>query len=295
MTQLRTGCLPRAHSPCIPHLSSLLAGVQLPTPPRELDNTEHLPDDLGMFLNNELGDCAEAGFFHGVQVWSQVAQGSELTVPDNTVRQLYQDGAGYVPGQPDTDRGTVLQELLTYLMQTGALMPDGTRHKILGFIEVDPTNQTHLDIVTAEFGAVYLGFNVPTYLMQLLTAPGSVWDVPGSSGIPSDADQTSDGGHCVLSASYRADRSRGIASWGSKDYRMTQPFWARRVDECYAIFDPLWREKTGKTPLGLTDAEIDGLMAALREQQSARALQLPTIASHRQLSWDIGINIQFHF
>lgn len=247
---LPLGRKPRSFNPAVPHFSALkmrfsLFGGPPQAPPAE-DYTVGLPADLGMMLNDQLGDCAEAGFFHFVQVWSNAAS-KILTVPDSCVQQLYEDGAGYVPGDPSTDQGTDLQALLSFLVKTGALMPDGTRHKILAFFEVDPTNDADLNLVTAECGAIYLGFNVPA---GMPTTPGSVWSASGPTV----------GGHCVISPKYPP---RGIISWGSDDFSMAPGFWASQVDECYAIVDPLFIEATGRTPFGLSEAVWQEQMAAL--------------------------------
>jgi hypothetical protein len=260
------GRKPRSFDPRVPHFSALRMKLKLrsslPQAPAAVDYTRALPPTLGMMLNDRLGDCAEAGFFHFVQVWTQNAESKLLTVPDQTVQQLYSDGTGFNPnaapvdGENPTDEGTDLQSLLTYLLNTGALMPDGTRHKILAFFEVDPSIPGDLDLVTAECGAIYLGFNVPAFL-QAFEAPGSVWDVSAGG------NNTIVGGHCVISPKY-TQRQRGIVSWGSSGYSMTAAFVGQFVDECYAIVDPLFIAATGKTPFGLTEADWSEQMAGIK-------------------------------
>jgi hypothetical protein len=44
---------------------------------------------------------------------------------------------------------------------------------------------------------------------------------------------------------------------------MTWGFFAKYVDETYAIADPSWVAKTGKTPGGLTIEELEVQMKAL--------------------------------
>jgi hypothetical protein len=46
---------------------------------------------------------------------------------------------------------------------------------------------------------------------------------------------------------------------------MSWAFFAKYVDEVYAIADPAWVEKTGKTPAGLTVEELEIQMKALAE------------------------------
>jgi hypothetical protein len=257
---LRYGRKPRRFNPRVPHFSALrlkfgLAQVQAPP---SVDWTAALPASLGMMENDRLGDCADAGFFHAMQLWTANAAGAMLTVPDGTVQQLYSDNAGYVPGNPSTDNGTDLQSLLTYLATTGALMPDGTREKIVAFVEVDPQNANDLNLVTAECGLIYLGFNVPQYL-ESLEAPGSLWDVQ-------TANANIVGGHCVVSGKYGTDGNRGIISWGSPGYAMTPAFWAANVDEAYGIITQRFVEASGKTPWGIALADWEEQMQAIKEQ-----------------------------
>jgi hypothetical protein len=258
---LKYGRKPRLFNPRIPHFSALRFkfGLAHAVAPPSIDWSAVLPAQCGMMCNDRLGDCADAGFFHALQVWTGNAASSVLTVPDATVQQLYSDNAGYVPGDPSTDNGTDLQSLLTFLTNTGALMPDGTREKIIGFVEVDPQNANDLNLVTAECGLIYLGFNVPQYLEQL-EAPGSVWDVqPGGN-------NTIVGGHCVISGQYAATGNRGITSWGSPGYCMTPAFWSANVDECYGIITQRWVEATGKTPWGVPLADWEAQMQGVKEQ-----------------------------
>ena len=244
----------------IPHFSALRYkfGLAQVTAPPSIDYTSALPSSLGMMENDRLGDCADAGFFHAMQLWTANAAASIVTVPDSTVQQLYTDNAGYNPADPSTDTGTDLQSLLSFLTTTGALMPDGSREKIIGFIEVDPTNVNDLNLVTAECGAIYLGFNVPIGMSE---TPGVPWDV-------TSANPSYEGGHCVISGKYVASgnvATRGIISWGSKDYSMTQAFWTQNVDEAYGIITQRFIDAAGKTPWGVPLDVWEEQMQAIKE------------------------------
>ena len=238
-------------------MSALMAGVSAPTAPAAVSWTAKLPLDLGMLGNDTLGDCAEAGWGHARQLWTANARGAMATVTTAETEALYGAATGWNPAQPGTDRGTVLQALLTYLVQTGAPMADGSREKLFAFVEIDPARVDHLNLATWQAGLVYLGFTVPAYLQSEFN-PGAVWDVrPG-------ADNTIVGGHCVISGGYRPDGTREIISWGSANYAMTPAFFARRVDECYALIDRDWLEATGRTFAGYTLAQLDQQMEAVR-------------------------------
>ncbi len=249
------GCRTRRRDPRVPHYSAITAGIQLPDPPPVIHNGAGLPANLGAMLNDTLGDCTCAGFYHALQLWSFVARKSLVTEPDGDVEALYEQACGYVPGNPNTDQGGVEQDVLSFLLNTGAPVGPGgaQRHKILAFVEVDPAKPIDIRRTIADCGLVYIGFTVPAYMPE---TAGATWDVNAAG------DQTIVGGHCVILVGYDAE-GLDVISWGNF-YRMTWAFFAKYVDEAYAIADPWWIEATGKTPGGLTVAALEGQMAAIR-------------------------------
>lgn len=251
---MKYGRLRRAVSPAVPHWSALKMVAAPIAVPTSCSYTDKLPRDLGMMLNNQLGDCAEAGYGHALQVWSVASGKPCLTAPDSAIEALY-GTQGYVPGNPSTDRGTVLQSLLTYLVQTA--LPVGELPKIAGFVEIDPTNEDDLNRATYESGLLYLGMNVPAYAEGALDSLGSTLDVSSSG------DQTIVGGHCVISAGYRPG-FREFISYGNAAYAMTTAYWKQYVDECYAVITEEFCDATGRTPLGISLAEWDAQMNAIR-------------------------------
>ena len=52
----KLGRLARGHNPAIPHLSALVAGQTLPPPPPSVDYTAQMPANLGMMMNDTLGE-----------------------------------------------------------------------------------------------------------------------------------------------------------------------------------------------------------------------------------------------
>lgn len=253
---LMLGRKPRTHRPEIPHLSALLAGRTLAPPPAAVDWTQKLGSPLGAMLNDSLGDCTCAAFYHARQVWSANADAAMLTDPDSDVLALYEGACGYVPGDSATDQGGVEQDVLTYLLNTGAPIANGQmRDHIAAFVEVDPRNLDDVKRTIDDCGGIYLGLTIPAYLMA--GAPPAVWDLDPSG------DQTAIGGHAIYGAGYDADALK-IISWGAV-YGMTWRFWQQFVDECYAIADATWIGATGKTPLGMALADLEAQMQALRE------------------------------
>jgi hypothetical protein len=248
---MKYGRLPRTFNPAVPHWSALKMGAPQIDVPTSCSYTNRLSAYLGSMLNDSLGDCAEAGYGHALQVWSAASGKPELTEPNSAIEALYET-QGYVPGNPSTDNGTILQVLLSQLVNGPVPV---SIPKLLAFIEIDPTIPADIDRATYECGLVYIGFNVPSFMMALEN-PGDVWS-NGAGGSTSIV-----GGHCVVSPGYRPG-ARDIISWGYR-YTMTNGFWGNYVDEAYALVSEEWVEATGRTPLGMTMAELEAQMAAIK-------------------------------
>ena len=260
----KLGRAPRSYDPRVPHMSALMAGKNLTPPPAEVDNTKGMPADLGMLLNDNLGDSTCAAVYHAIQVWTfNATKGAMMdTEPDSDVELLYEFACGYNPKIPGEGPGGTVQQVLKYLLKNG--FPTGTDGKttlrIAGFIEIDPRNIDDVKRAIWNCGCAYIGFQVPASIMPPGQEPPKVWTV--------DPDNTQIvGGHAVVLAGYSAQGAR-VISWGSY-YTMTWDFFAKYVDEVYAIAEQDWIEATGKTPGGLTVQQIEDQMQALRERPSS--------------------------
>lgn len=255
MVNPKLGRLRRTYDPRIPHLSALLAGKTLLPPPTHVDWTANMPRDLGAMLNDRLGDCTCAAFYHALQVWTINASGTMATQPDADVEQLYVEACGYDPETPGEGPGGNEQAVLTYLMKKGAPTgPEGKgRNRITAFVEVDPRLTDDVKRTINECGVAYIGFNVPRWLLQ---SQPKVWDVQSG-------DATIEGGHAVILAGYDAHGAR-VISWGAF-FTMTWAFFNQYVDEVYAIADSAWIEAKGTTPGGLTLGALVEQMKALAE------------------------------
>lgn len=255
---LKLGRKPRLFAD-LPHVASLrMRAGPLPTLPLVADNAAALPPFVGMMRNDSLGDCTCAGMAHLIQIWTQDAGGAMLTEPDAQVVQAYHEVAGYDPATGQPDDGAAEQDVLRWWQQTGFPMADGSRHRIGPVYEANPRNLLGLCEVVMEFGASYVGINVPSGLMEEL--PPVWWDNPAYGAI--------EGGHCVLVHSFdRTDPAAitfGVTTWGTnRQYRMRGDFVARYMEEAYGIVSSLWIERTGRTPYGLDLATLEGLGGTL--------------------------------
>lgn len=256
--RFRLGRLPRAFNPSIPHLSALRmmlpAQVQIPA---EVHNMAKLPTDLGVMDNDRLGCCTCSAMGHSEQIWTADAQGQMVTVPDSSIADAYREACGW-NGRDEgfgTDGGGNEQTVLSWWMNDGLLQADGSRSKILGFVEVDPRNSQDICEAIYECGLIYIGFEVPSGLPE---DAGSLWSGLQNLG-------PIEGGHAVILAGYRTPSNPifDVESWGMQ-FEMDWPFFTKYVDECYGVISPLWIEASGRSPWGLDLSTIEEQMQALR-------------------------------
>jgi hypothetical protein len=258
----KLGRLARSHDKRIPMLHTLMTGAGIAPQPvvASVDYTKGMPPNLGMMLNDTLGDCTCAAYYHAIQVWTYNALGAQqmATEPDSDVEDLYEQACGYKPSQGGEGPGGNEQHVLTFILKKGAPFgPKGQqRHQIDAFVEVDVKNTDNIKRTINDCGVAYIGFNVPQYIMPPGQNPLSVWDVDPA------ADNTIVGGHAVVLAGYNASGAR-VISWGGY-YTMTWAFFAKFVDEAYAIADPDWISAKKTTPGGLSLQQLEQAMQALK-------------------------------
>ena len=261
-TKLKMGRQPREYSPAICHLSSLLPKLKLTPLPTAVDWSHGMAKNLGMMLNDTLGDCTCAAVYHARQIWTYNAMKHTETDPDKDVLELYEKAAGYNPADPNTDQGATCQSILEYLYNTGAPTSSGTNDKILGFIEVDPRLQDDIKRTIYECGVAYIGINVPDYLMPEDGDPPALWHVE-------NVHAPIIGGHCVVLCGYD-HLGFDLISWGQR-YKATPQFLHYYLDEVYGIIDKSWFDSRSVAPLGLSMHDIDQQMSAIAVSEQIRA------------------------
>jgi len=261
----RLGRLPRTYDPRVPHLSAILGGKKPAAPPPSVNYVKDMPQApkrFGMMLNDKLGDCTCAAFYHARQVWTFHSSGRTQTAPNADVELLYEEACGYNPKKGGEGPGGNEQHVLTYIHKKGApIGKDGAPvDKILGFVEVDPRVIDDVKRTIYNAGVAYIGFNVPANIMPSDGVPPQVWTVaPGRQKIV--------GGHAVVLAGYDA-KGAILISWGQL-YKMTWQFFTTYVDEVYSISDAAWsrsafaKKKKLMLPGGLSEAELRDQMRFL--------------------------------
>lgn len=257
---MKLGKQPRIYNPGVPHMSSLLKIGQKIQYPESIDYAKDMKDDLGMMLNDQLGCCTCASYYHAMQVWSFHTNKTDgmITQPDANVLQLYKESCGYNPNKPLTDQGGIMQNVLIYLLNTGAITgwKSETHHPIRSFVEVDTRIIEDVKHAIYDCGALYIGFNVPSHLLEN-GEPSDVWKYKKNSTII--------GGHAITLTGYDK-KTFSLISWGKK-YKMTHEFFLKHVDEAYAICDIDWFTETGKSILGLSIKDLELQMKELRKKR----------------------------
>ena len=235
---LRFGLPPESH-PSIPCLARYLDST-LPAPPSIISWASLVsPDDWGMLLNDTLGDCTIAGALHLNQSWGASAGG--IFVPTNAMAlEGYERIDGYVPGNPSTDQGGDMGNVLDQWKAQGI----GGR-KIFGYVSVDPRNDTEVRQAIALFGGVYAAVSLPVSAQTQKTW----WNAsPNDGGVW--------GGHCVPVLDYDDTKhTLDCVTWGAVK-TMTRSFFRRYFVGCFAVVSQDFIKVNSEAPSGFDLAQL---------------------------------------
>lgn len=225
-----------------PKLADYLRRKDLPAPPAAIFY-ESLVKNWPMMLNDQLGDCVCAAAGHMIEQWTTYA-GKAFTPSDGDILALYEKAAGYVPGDPSTDNGAVITDVLDCWKKSGV-----AGHGIAGYVALNPLDPTEIKKAIEIFGNVFIGVNLP------LTAQNqsSVWTCDNSD--PNASAAGSWGGHAVPLVGYDTS-ALPLISWGTLMF-MTWNFMRVYCDEAYAVVSTDWIEKNkAQSPSGLNYTQL---------------------------------------
>ena len=154
-----------------------------------------------MYLNNTYGCCVIAAGMHAEGVATGNA-GDEILYSDQNVETAY-GWCGFVPGNPSTDQGCVITQVLDKWVTSG--WPGGGQ-PAAGYLAVDPTNIAEIQTALYLFENLMFGAELPdAWISPFPATSGFTWDVAGA------ADPHN--GHCF--AGYDATaQGVSIATWG---------------------------------------------------------------------------------
>lgn len=224
-----------------------LTGDPLPEPPADADWLSEVAD-WPMYANDRVGDCTVASVGHMIEGFTRYAQSVAVEITEADVLAAYSAVTGYVPGDPSTDTGAVIEDILKYWRDHGI-----GGHRILAYGKVDVGNRAHVEQAIYLFGAVNLGVNLPKSAEEQFNA-GQPWDYVKGSRIL--------GGHCVPGMRYGRDGSTDIVTW-ARVVMMTALFWRHYVEEAWFVLTRDRADQLGNSPSGFNLFQLGEDLAAL--------------------------------
>lgn len=232
-------------------LHKYIAGM-LPNPAEKVYREYKVPAYAKqMFANDEIGDCTCAGVANIRILMTSHTQG--LSIPKTgDVVALYSAVTGYIPGNPATDNGAAMTDVLDYWQRVGFL-----GNKILGWAQIDHTNQIHRQLAVQLFGATYVGVQLPASAQdQFKENVQCNWSVVKGSPI--------EGGHCIIHPGY-GSKGGDYVTWANWFVKASTEWENLYIDEEYAVISEDWINTiTNKTPGGLDLATLMNDLALLK-------------------------------
>src|SRR5208337_1484014 len=93
----------------------------LPAPPASIDWTDGVAGLRLPLGNMVLGDCTSAAAGHALDAMNVFAKNGAPQITRPEAIAFYSDSCGYIPGDPATDNGGTLQQVLAYWKAHGYL------------------------------------------------------------------------------------------------------------------------------------------------------------------------------
>src|SRR5450755_4664562 len=211
-----------------------------------------------MMLNDNLGDCTCACAGHMIEGWTVYAYPPGYIPADQQILQAYQAVAGYLPGEPATDQGAVILDVLNYWRQTGI-----AGHPIRAFVALEPKNHEQVKDAVYLFGNCYIGVQLP-----LSAQNQKVWSVP-AGGATGQSAPGSWGGHAIPIVAYDA-RAVTVITWGELK-RVTWSFLDAYSDEAYAVLSDDWIAANRQAPNNFDLAQLTADLGAIGAKPAAAA------------------------
>jgi hypothetical protein len=176
--------------------------------------------------------------------WSTYSGEGEVLFTDDVIQSVYSRVGGYVEGDPDTDQGCNMADVLADNKAIGITDTAGKVHKVLGFASFgNAADEDLLGQVLDVFGTVYVGINVQASIQDEFSE-GVPWTY--TRGEPFE------GGHAIC-LQRRYGSGTGVleyVTWGALQ-RATTGFQAHCAEEAWAVVTGDWVNANGTTVEGL--------------------------------------------
>lgn len=228
-----------------------------PLPTGDFGHLSLVTKPLGMYMNDQLGDCVVAGSQHETRLWVAEGTGSDTVVFDDTCTvKNYNLLGNYVDGDPDTDQGCDMVRAAQLRIRDGIIDANGNTHKLGIALQLQPGNWEQLQYAAYYFDGVGVGILV-TPAMQTAFQNGQPWDV--SQFNPNDVE----GGHYVPCVG-RKDGNALMVTWGEGQELTRELYTAPQFNTttiCYATQEKL---KNGVDLEGLPWSRMRAAMQGVR-------------------------------
>jgi hypothetical protein len=235
-TNCQLGREPSRHDPRTLRLRSYVSPRIAPAPPECF--WDRAIREWGVMGNNRYGNCVIVTAAHLLMTWRANELGQTDAVPDDEVIELSRQ-MGALNGYNILDRNKLWRSRGMF------------GNKIWAFAQIDPRDALEIRHAVYDFGAADIGLNLPTAWRDnpdWETGKGPAFR-PGSWG-----------GHSVPIIAYDAQWCYCV-TWGEMQ-RLSWEALAVYSDEAYALIDPVWLAKAGRTPANL---DLERLHADLKE------------------------------
>lgn len=130
-----------------------------------------------------------------------------------------------------------------------------------GLRQLDQRNVTELKQAIYHFGAAYLGFQLPKFMLKRKDASRVSW-AERPYGLNRDGAPDPDFGHCVCAISYDAEYVY-VVSWGK-----VKAIYEDYMDEAYVAFSPDLL-KDGRSPAGFDKHHLLADLKSIHKQRQA--------------------------
>lgn len=219
--------------------ASYRSSSMLPSPASKVYREYKVPSIAKqMFGNDEIGDCTCAGLANLRILFT--SHTGKISIPTlQQVVSLYSAITGYIPGNESTDNGAAMTDVLNYWQTKGFV-----GNKILGWAQIDHTNETDRQLAVDLFGATYVGVQLPASAQdQFIEGQECHFEVISGSPI--------EGGHCIIHPGYGATGGAYV-TWANWFVKASTAWEQTYIDEEYVVITQDWiNQVTKKTPGGL--------------------------------------------
>ena len=203
-----------------------------------------------MFRNNALGICVIASLLHKF-ITSAGQTGTPFAATDADATEGYEKFGGFVEGDPSTDNGCVMLDVVKRLAKGETL----AGQTIKAFVAVNPKNLDLMAAVCEFFGGIWMGWDLP-----LAWQGADEWGVSPTGSTSGKWAPASWGRHATLDPKW-SPLLTGVETW-TEDVAVTLPAVPVYGSEAYAIIlDHQWTVLTGdKCPAGVDVQKLIDLL-----------------------------------